>query len=560
MELGPLWISNPLGLLGLLGLPAVLLIHLLQARPRPVRTSTLFLWDPGRRPAAEGRAISPLVASAQLILRLLAVCLFTWLLSAPRVKDSGGTLPVVLLLDSSASMQAFRPETEEALQALLTRLDGTPLSLRLIEVGGSGRTIYAGEDPRALLAALPSWRPYGGPGDPARALQLAAQAAGPEALYLWITDHPKPLEGARVLGLGRVVRNLGFAGMSAKPAVGGRWAWQATVENYGDQPAQRRLSIAQAGQPDQQEELSLQPGERHTIRGEADAALAGLTLRLSPGDAFSVDDQLPIAQPKPKPLSVQGKLQSPLSEWLPALSVRRGGGADVLVAPAKRGRWAQPLSASLGAPGAPKGPPMRGLIAGDDPWTRGLVFGAMPVRLAAARPPKSARPILWLDGQPVAWRGPEPSLYLGFVPLRRVEPALFAMLSRFFDAARDRKLAFAAVNMEPGEALPLPLPPGQPPEVEGGRFVDGQLIASAEPGWLSLSWKGRPLLYGAKHFAELREAAELKTASAQPAPELLLPAARRARLAPLLPSWILTLALLALVLFSFAAREGRGRG
>ena len=67
--------ANPLGLLALLGIPAVLAIHFLQRKARELPVSTLFLLDHTRREAAGGRRFERLIPSIPLWMQLLAVLL-----------------------------------------------------------------------------------------------------------------------------------------------------------------------------------------------------------------------------------------------------------------------------------------------------------------------------------------------------------------------------------------------------------------------------------------------------------------------------------------------------
>ncbi len=100
--------GNPLGFLALAGIPAVLFIHLLQVRSRLVRVTTLFLLEPRAFERESGRKIERLRTPLLLWLQLLAVVAATWLLVEPRWLREDTTLRVVLVVDGSASMSAYR--------------------------------------------------------------------------------------------------------------------------------------------------------------------------------------------------------------------------------------------------------------------------------------------------------------------------------------------------------------------------------------------------------------------------------------------------------------------
>ena len=76
-----LTLGNPLGLLALLGLPAVLAVHFLQRRARREVVSTLFLLTPLHRESESGRRWERLRTSWPLWLQLLAVLVLAWLMA-----------------------------------------------------------------------------------------------------------------------------------------------------------------------------------------------------------------------------------------------------------------------------------------------------------------------------------------------------------------------------------------------------------------------------------------------------------------------------------------------
>ncbi|HVJ45894.1 MAG TPA: BatA domain-containing protein, partial [Luteolibacter sp.] len=103
-------LTNPLGLLALLGIPAVLAIHFLQRKAVELPVSTLFLLERTQREAASGRRFDRLIPSIPLWMQLLAVLLLTWFLTEPRYPKSGTVQRLAIVLDSSASMTVFKEE------------------------------------------------------------------------------------------------------------------------------------------------------------------------------------------------------------------------------------------------------------------------------------------------------------------------------------------------------------------------------------------------------------------------------------------------------------------
>src|ERR1051326_1563747 len=102
--------ANPVGLWALLGVPPILAIHFLQQRARVARTSTWFLIEKLAPDSARGRTWDRLRSSRTLWLQLLAVLAVTWLLAEPRWVRAESAQTVVIVLDASASMEAFRAD------------------------------------------------------------------------------------------------------------------------------------------------------------------------------------------------------------------------------------------------------------------------------------------------------------------------------------------------------------------------------------------------------------------------------------------------------------------
>ena len=141
--------SNPLGLLALLGIPAVLAIHFLQRKSVELPVATLFLLDRTQRESASGRRFDRLMQSVPLWMQLLAVLLLTWLLTEPRYQKPRSVQRVAVVLDASASMSVFKDATLSALRDKLPTLQGTAsaLELTVFESTPGKPRLFAGDSP-----------------------------------------------------------------------------------------------------------------------------------------------------------------------------------------------------------------------------------------------------------------------------------------------------------------------------------------------------------------------------------------------------------------------------
>ncbi len=148
--------TNPLGLLALLGIPAILAIHFLQRKAVSIPISTLFLIERTQRETTSGRRFDRLTPSIPLWMQLLAVLLLTWFLAEPRFQKANSIQRVAVVVDSSASMAVFKKDAIAAIGKELPALKGAASNLQLTllhSLPGTDR-LYAGTSIEEFSAAL----------------------------------------------------------------------------------------------------------------------------------------------------------------------------------------------------------------------------------------------------------------------------------------------------------------------------------------------------------------------------------------------------------------------
>ena len=222
--------SNPAGLWALLGIPAVIAIHFLQRRSQRVVSTTLFLLQLMRRESETGNRIDRLRVSIPFWMQLLMVLILAWLLAGPRWLKKDAVQRIAIVLDSSASMSAFKKPAAEcvtsALNALLSPLSRVELSL--LASDPEAPPLYHGASAAELRAALTRWQPLLGVHDFSAAFRSARSLVGEKGVVLLITDHvtaEKPGSDAKVVSVGSPKANVGWAGVTL--LIGVRLFWIA---------------------------------------------------------------------------------------------------------------------------------------------------------------------------------------------------------------------------------------------------------------------------------------------------------------------------------------------
>jgi hypothetical protein len=580
-------LANPLGLLALLGIPAVLAIHFLQRKAVELPVSTLFLLERTHRDAASGRRLERIIPSIPLWMQLLAVLLLAWFLAEPRFQKSGSVQRVAVVLDSSASMGVFKSEAIARLSAELPRFQGPASSIELtvIESAPNRPRLYAGASVDELKAVLEKWQPLDGLTDPTQALRLARSLVSREGAVIYLTDTPAdslPFE-ARLVAVGDPVENVGFTGVTFATEQGAL-VWRALVRNYSKTAADRTWSIQTATGGTEPRALHLEPGALVTLQSAFPADAKNVRLVLTP-DRFPLDDTLPLVAPKPKSLALftatspafadlTEKLLRALDAAVPTtdaatadLSITSYDPLDPVLPPGNSVIFVEDSTRS----GAYlKG----GILAETHPLLDGLNWQSLLVRetIELDRLPSDTvllwqdkRPLIFLREKPATEKSP-PSRQLCFNFDLRLsnagnQPAFIVLLHRFAESIREAKAAPTSANLETGQPIKITAAADIPLQVTATDLTGKPLPsptstsqAPATPCFLTIRQNEAALLDAAVFFADTREANFSACGKSDPtATANRSTIERHTRPDPLWRVWILALITALLVSWKFTA-------
>ena len=528
-----LTLANPLGLLALLGIPAVLAIHFLQRKAVELPVSTLFLLERTQRDAASGRRLERIIPSIPLWMQLLAVLLLAWFLAEPRFQKSGSVQRIAVVLDSSASMGVFKSEAIARLSAELPRFQGpaSSVEITILESTPGRPRLYAGSSVNELIAILKKWQPLDGLTDPSQALRLARSLVSREGTVIYLTDtpgDPLPFE-ARLIAVGEPIENAGFTGVTFATEEGAL-VWRALVRNYGKTAIDRTWSIQTATGGTDPRPLHLDAGALVTLQAAFPADAKNVRLVLSP-DRFPLDDTLPIVAPRPKSLALF-TATSPAFADLTAKLLRA---LDAAV-PTNDAATADLAIASYD-PLDPVLPPGNSIVFVED-GTRagaylkgGILAEPHPLLDRLNWQSLLVRETIQLDRLPsdsvLLWQDKRPLIFLRETAgIRQLcfnfdlrhsnaanQPAFIVLLHRFAETIRTAKVAPTAANLETGQPIQLTAAPGVPLQITATDLAGNPLPAPLSetnappvPCFLTARQAGTTLLDAAVHFADTREA------------------------------------------------------
>lgn len=542
----PITLTNPAALWALLGIPIVIAIHFLQRRSRRVVSTTLFLLQQMRRESETGNRIDRLRVSIPFWMQLLTVLVLTWLLAGPRWMKKDAVQRIAIVLDSSASMSAFR---EPALEAVVTSLDSllNPLSraeLSLLSSDAEAPPLYHGASSVELRAALSHWQPLLGVHDFSPSLRSARSLVGEKGVVLLITDHAiaeRPASEAKVISIGEAKANVGWAGVTVERK-DGQWIWRAVVRNYSDKPQQRGWLARTDKAKTEPTPLVMEPRETRTLSGPFPTDPSGvvatrMTLELT-ADDFTLDDTLPLIQPQPKVITLlppKGKsasneaLRDFVSRYDDVSEVEDATTADIvsLIWPSSLALPDDRHAVIFTAPPKAENPAyLTGrIVAESHVLTDGLNWQGLLVREGIEIPASPQDRVL-------LWQGERPLISLRATPQDKLQllchfdlissnarklPAIAILLHRFFEGVRLAKVAPESANFDLRQRLIVAhkTKPAAPDLILERDNTSPQTIplaqarllrAPLQPGFFTIKQGDTRLLTAAAHFADAREA------------------------------------------------------
>lgn len=272
----------PLGLLGLLAIPAILALWMLKLRRPERQVGSTFLWQHLVRDVEANAPWQRLRRSLLLLLQLLCALLLVAVVVRPALdRPAGLAHDLVLVVDASASMSATDvplDRLDAARRAAIDALQELPTGGRVsVIAAGDTARVVANEvtDPGHAARAIEGIGPSVGTGDMEAALRLAdalaARAAGSQILVVTDASGPVPPEvrlaaPVRVLTVGRERDNQAIAALAVRVDPGGlRRQVFVSVANLSASVVPRRLELLADGTVFTARDLALDGLTRHDV-------------------------------------------------------------------------------------------------------------------------------------------------------------------------------------------------------------------------------------------------------------------------------------------------------
>ncbi|MEA4972767.1 MAG: BatA and WFA domain-containing protein [Candidatus Metalachnospira sp.] len=286
---------NTLGLIALIGVPTILILHMLKRKQRDVRIPSIFLWDKAADTSVQSKPWQKLKKSLPLILQIVAAAAVGLAAARPYITAFGTAYNYIIVVDASSSMSTNDMDKTrfENAKERADKLIGSASALSSITVVAACNNPYVVYGPESnkteAQTALSSIKQtYGGIDNETLEGIIASEAAKTEAGVYVFTDNDKDFADidANVFYSGKDTSNCAVTLASASDG-----NVLVNVKNYGNADAEKTVTVYADNLAAALSEITIPAGQEKSLVFEnVYKDSAEITVSLSPEDILSADD------------------------------------------------------------------------------------------------------------------------------------------------------------------------------------------------------------------------------------------------------------------------------
>ena len=214
----------PLGLLGLIGIPILIIVYIIKSKYAEITVSSTYIWRLSEKFLKRRNPLNKLTGIIGLILQLLMVAVISLAIAHPMITLPGSANEYCFILDGSASMRMTDSEGntrfENAKQEIEKIIDGAGEGsvYSLIYVGDGTRTVYErNESPESAKLLLSELEPSYSSVEYADAIGKAQMIfdRNPSTLTYLVTDNKyEKMNNAELISVGDESENYAISGVN----------------------------------------------------------------------------------------------------------------------------------------------------------------------------------------------------------------------------------------------------------------------------------------------------------------------------------------------------------
>ena len=291
---------NIIGLMALIGVPVIIILHMLKRKQKDMIIPSTYLWERAVDTSVQSKPWQKLKKSLPLILQLTAAAALGLAAARPYISAFGEAYNYVIVMDSSMSMTAsdmggtrleFSKERAKDIIGSASALS----KITIIDAGDSPYVVYGpGTDKASAVSALESIKPTGGGIDRDTLDGLIASAAAKTdgGIYIF-TDSGNNFSGldANIFYAGNETANCAVTLASAADG-----NILANVRNYGENDERKTVTVYNGNMVLALSDVTVPAGsERSVIFENVYQGSGKFSVVISPGDVLEADDTFYLA-------------------------------------------------------------------------------------------------------------------------------------------------------------------------------------------------------------------------------------------------------------------------
>lgn len=290
----------PLGLIGLVGVPILIIIYIIKSKYSEQTVASTYLWELSERFLKRRRPVSPLAGIISLILQILIVTLVSLAVAHPTFVVKGSANEYYLLLDASGSMSAevggesrFDRAKSEALNVIDSAVDGSRYTVVLMG-DLTSVVLDSSSDKREARECIEALRCADGEADVAEAIFIAARGFADDKTqrtYLFTDTAYDGLDNVNVVNVSEGAKNAAIHEAGWDISAGKLTAFGNVSLYHGEGTVTVQLFANGSATPLGEAVLTLADGESAPFSITTDKlAFNSLELRLVGEDSLAIDN------------------------------------------------------------------------------------------------------------------------------------------------------------------------------------------------------------------------------------------------------------------------------
>lgn len=289
--------NHPLGLLGLIGIPILIILYIIKSHYTEQQVASVYLWQLSEKFLKKKKRLR-FGGLLSLLLQILAVTAISLTIAGPKFILENAANDYCFVLDASGSMRAEQGDTnrfqtgkQQIRQIIEQSKDGS--SYTLVYAGSSSYIVCDGEQQReAALAVLDTLECEWGESSCADALALVQDkyTADHSPLTYLVTDRDYQSENITLLKIGQEDQNYAFVAYSYTVKGGALTVSGQVISSHREGDVTVELYID--GEKAEQTTVSVQKQTATDFQIQTTCGrFAELTLRIANEDSFMDDNE-----------------------------------------------------------------------------------------------------------------------------------------------------------------------------------------------------------------------------------------------------------------------------